>query len=99
MKTISNDLRLFVMDVTLHLQKIAHYDMTRIEPMFQRAYKLYVKYNVENEQQPCPICELIMRPDHNFNFCMRCGRDLRNDEQESHDWDLEYEHFDNGGPR
>jgi len=28
-------------------------------------------------QKPCPICELLLRPDHNFNFCMRCGRDLR----------------------
>jgi len=28
----------------------------------------------------CPVCEMIMRPDHNFNFCMRCGRDLRDAE-------------------
>jgi len=24
-------------------------------------------------QKPCPVCELMMRPDHNFNFCMMCG--------------------------
>lgn len=42
------ELRKFVMDVTLFLQKHAHHDMKKIEPMFQRAYRLYVKYDVEN---------------------------------------------------
>ncbi len=42
------ELRKFVMDVTLFLQKHAHHDMEKIEPMFQRAYRLYVKYDVEN---------------------------------------------------
>ena len=28
------------------------------------------------KEEPCPVCELLMRPDHNFNFCMRCGREL-----------------------
>lgn len=46
---INDELRFFIMDVTLHLQEIAHYDMKRIEPMFQRAYRLYVKYDVEKQ--------------------------------------------------
>ena len=50
MNTINEELRLFVRDVTLFLQKHTNYNPEKIEPMFQRAYKLYVKYNVENQQ-------------------------------------------------
>ena len=46
-KGLSLELRLFIHDVTLFLQKIAHHNMNEIEPMFQRAYKLYVKYDVD----------------------------------------------------
>ena len=28
-------------------------------------------------QKPCPLCEMMMRPDHSFNYCFQCGRDLR----------------------
>ena len=48
---INNELRLFIYDVTLFLQKTAHYNMQEIEPMFQRAYRLYVKYDVEGKNE------------------------------------------------
>lgn len=44
-----DDLRLFIKDITLFLQKHSNYNPKKMEPMFQRAYRLYVKYNVENE--------------------------------------------------
>ena len=44
---INEELRLFVKDITLFLQKHCNYNPEKIEPMFQRAYKLYVKYDVE----------------------------------------------------
>jgi len=47
---INDELKLFIRDITLFLQKHSHYDPEKIEPMFQRAYRLYVKYEVENEQ-------------------------------------------------
>lgn len=50
MEVINEELRLFVHDITLFLQKHSNYNAEKIEPMFQRAYKLYVKYDVENEQ-------------------------------------------------
>jgi len=43
------DLKTFIRDVTLFLQKHAHYNMEKIEPMFQRAHRLYVKYDVERK--------------------------------------------------
>ena len=46
---INNELRLFIKDITLFLQQHKNYTAEKIEPMFQRAYKLYVKYDVENE--------------------------------------------------
>ena len=27
-------------------------------------------------QKPCPLCEMMMLPDHSFNYCFRCGRNL-----------------------
>ena len=48
MESIPDDLRLFIYDITLFLQKHSNYNPEKIEPMFQRAYKLYVKYDVEN---------------------------------------------------
>ena len=44
---INDELILFIKDITLFLQKHCNYNPEKIEPMFQRAYKLYVKYNVE----------------------------------------------------
>jgi len=44
---INEELRLFVKDITLFLQKHSNYNPKKIEPMFQRAYRLYVKYDVE----------------------------------------------------
>ena len=44
----NNELRLFIKDITLFLQKPSNYNAGKIEPMFQRAYKLYSKYDVEN---------------------------------------------------
>jgi hypothetical protein len=43
-----DELKLFIKDITLFLQKHSNYNAEKIEPMFQRAYKLYVKYDVEN---------------------------------------------------
>jgi len=51
MKDINEELRMFIYDITLFLQKHSNYNFAKIEPMFQRAYKLYVKYDVENPQQ------------------------------------------------
>jgi len=48
---MNEELRLFVHDITLFLQNHGNYKPDKIEPMFQRAYKLYVKYDVENPQQ------------------------------------------------
>jgi len=50
MKPINDELRLFIKDVTLFLQKHSNCTPEKIGPMFQRAYKLYIKYDVENEQ-------------------------------------------------
>ena len=50
MEIINDELRLFIKDITLFLQKHSNYTTKKIEPVFQRAYKLYVKYDVENEQ-------------------------------------------------
>ena len=44
---INEELRLFVKDITLFLQKHSNYNPEKITPMFQRAYRLYVKYDVE----------------------------------------------------
>lgn len=49
MEVINDELRLFIKSVTLFLQKNSHHNPEEIEPMFQRAYRLYVKYDVENE--------------------------------------------------
>lgn len=46
MRMIEEDLRLFIKDITLFLQTNNH---PKSEPMFQRAYRLYVKYDVERE--------------------------------------------------
>jgi len=51
MESISDELRLFIKDITLFLQKHSNYNPEKVEPMFQRAYKLYVKYDVENNQE------------------------------------------------
>uniref|UniRef100_A0A6M3LCM1 Uncharacterized protein n=1 Tax=viral metagenome TaxID=1070528 RepID=A0A6M3LCM1_9ZZZZ len=46
---MNEELRLFIRDITLFLQQHKNYTAEKIEPMFQRAYKLYTKYNVEKE--------------------------------------------------
>ena len=28
-------------------------------------------------ETPCPLCEMMLRPDHNVRYCFRCGRNLR----------------------
>ena len=48
---ISDEVKSFIKDITLFLQKHSNYNPEKIEPMFQRAYKLYVKYDVENNQE------------------------------------------------
>ena len=62
---INEELRLFVHDITLFLQKHSNYNAEKIVPMFQRAYRLYVKYDVENEQAE----KSSRRNDH----CMKAG--------------------------
>ena len=49
---INDELRLFIRDITLFLQKHSNYNAEKITPMFQRAYKLYVKYDVERDATP-----------------------------------------------
>ena len=70
MKTINNDIRIFIKDITLFLQNHGNYTPEKIEPMFQKAYKLYVKYDVENEQG--------VAPDNNpkliVAICKKCGK-------------------------
>ena len=46
---INGELRLFVHDITLFLQDHSNHVAEKIEPMFQRAYRLYVKYDVERQ--------------------------------------------------
>ena len=50
MGEINEELRGFIRDVTLVLQSNAHHNPKKIEPLFQRAYKLYVKYDVEQSK-------------------------------------------------
>ncbi len=47
---IPDEIRLFIKDITLFLQRQSNYTPDKIEPMFQRAYKFYSKYEVETEQ-------------------------------------------------
>jgi hypothetical protein len=49
MMEINDELKLFIKEITLFLQKHSNHNAEKIEPMFQRAYKLYVKYDVENK--------------------------------------------------
>ena len=65
MEGVNDELRLFVHDITLFLQDHSNHNAEKIEPMFQRAYKLYVKYDVENEQAE----KSERRNDH----CMKAG--------------------------
>ena len=51
MESINDELRFFVRDIPLFLQKHCNYNAKKIEPMFQRAYRLYVKYDVENDSR------------------------------------------------
>jgi len=50
MVEINEELRGFIRDVTLVLQSNAHHNPKKLEPLFQRAYKLYVKYDVEQRR-------------------------------------------------
>lgn len=52
MKSIDEELRSFIYDVTLFLQNSRSNSPETSDRMFQRAYKLYVKYDVENASQP-----------------------------------------------
>jgi len=54
MESINDELRWFVRDITLFLQKHSNYNPEKITPMFQRAYRLYVKYDVENAKAKQP---------------------------------------------
>ena len=62
METINKELRLFVKDVTLFLQRQSDYNHEKVEPMFQRAYKLYVKYDVEKEPSVEADAESCVHP-------------------------------------
>ncbi len=53
---INDELKTFIKDITLFLQKHTNCNPEKMEPMFQRAYELYVKYEVEkpaDEYQQC----------------------------------------------
>lgn len=43
------ELKEFVRVVTLCLQKNCYHNLTQMEPMFQRAYRLHSKYDVEGK--------------------------------------------------
>ncbi len=47
---INDELKTFIKDITLFLQKHTNCNPEKMEPMFQRAYKLYVKYEVEKQE-------------------------------------------------
>ena len=38
---------------------------------------------IHRSSSPCPICEMMLRPDHNFNFCSKCGRCLTSEHIDS----------------
>jgi len=48
---IPDDIRLFIKDVTLFLQKNRSNSEKASDAMFQKAYRLYVEYNVEKEME------------------------------------------------
>lgn len=85
MENINNELKSFIRDVTLFLQKHSHYNAEEIEPMFQRAYRLYVKYDVEKmaqEDQPHPLelspaDEKTMRRDFERGIYKQCDKEDR----------------------
>lgn len=79
MEIINNELRLFIKDITLFLQLHSNCTPEKIEPMFQKAYKLYVKYDVENEQaveadaeSRCAYCDCVLLL--SWDYCPLCGR-------------------------
>lgn len=45
---IPDDIKYFIKDAILLLQKISCVEQERVERLFQKAYKLYVKYDVED---------------------------------------------------
>ena len=47
-EALPEDLRDFIRSITLFLQQHTNYNAEKIEPMFQWAYRLYVKYKVED---------------------------------------------------
>jgi len=76
MEAIDNELRLFIKDITLFLQNHSNYTPEKMETMFQRAYKLYVKYDVENEQlNPVDEGKLCRcsNPSYPLGPCVNCG--------------------------
>ncbi len=54
---INDDLRSFIYEVTLFLQKSRSSTPEQMDRMFQRAYKLYAKYDVENTRHKDEECE------------------------------------------
>ncbi|HEA68118.1 MAG TPA: hypothetical protein ENI07_15035 [Desulfobacterales bacterium] len=67
---MNDELKLFIKDITLFLQKHSNYNADKIEPMFQRAYKLYAKYDVEKKGLDseklcgCPIANPLVCDHH-----------------------------------
>jgi len=68
---MNDEVRVFIKDITLFLQDTANYTPEKIEPMFQRAYRLYTKYDVEKQ-----ITSTSTRSDERFQ-CGRCGGPIK----------------------
>ena len=76
MEKISEDLRSFIYDVTLFLQRHRSCTEEQMDSMFQRAYRLYVKYDVENEQAVQADAKRYCQcapPMYDHNICGVCG--------------------------
>ena len=71
MDGINEELMLFIHDITLFLQDHSNHNAEKIEPMFQRAYKLYVKYDVEKKG-----LELNSDRDQSCRYASGCGFDF-----------------------
>lgn len=78
MEKINKEIRLFIHDITLFLQRHENYTPEKIEPIFQRSYNLYLKYDVEQTRNK-PVgdgcdCGGKWRGDgvHQNEFCDTC---------------------------
>jgi hypothetical protein len=51
---MNDEIRIFIKHITLFLQDASNHTPEKVERMFQRAYRLYVKYDVEKTDNNPP---------------------------------------------